>query len=215
MVRRWLAASGTSCTRGDSLSKEEKVPNQTRHETMRATITGGPEGLEIVIPGRRRLGVLLFLGAWLVGWLAGELSVVTQLLSRRLREPEGFLLLWLIFWTVGGAFAAYIWLWMLAGKERILMGTSTLHVKRDVLGLGRTHTYAFYKMRNLRVAPQPTGPRDTGAALRLSGLAGGLIAFEYEGKTIRFGAAIDEAEGQMIVERMKQRFSFSETPAAT
>ena len=103
---------------------------------------------------------------------------------------------------------------MLVGKERILMGTSMLHVKRDVLGLGRTQTYELYKIRNLRVAPQPTGPRDTGAALRFSGLAGGLIAFEYEGKTIRFGAAIDETEARMIVDRMKQRYAFSETATA-
>jgi len=181
----------------------------------RLTITGGPEGLEILIPARRHVFVLLFLGMWLVGWLMGELTVITQLFSRRLDGPVGFLLLWLIFWTFGGGFAAYLWLWMLAGKERILMGTSTLRVKRDVLGLGRTRTYEFYKMRNLRVAPQPAGPRDPRAALRHSGLAGGLIAFEYGGKTIRFGAAIDEAEGQMIIARMTQRFAFAETPAVT
>jgi hypothetical protein len=103
---------------------------------------------------------------------------------------------------------------MLAGKERILMGTSMLHVKRDVLGLGRTQTYELYKIRNLRVAPQSSGPRDTGAVLRFSGLAGGLVAFDYEGKTIRFGAAIDETEGRMIVERMKQRYAFPEMATA-
>jgi len=181
--------------------------------TMRATITGGPEGLEIVIPAPRYLLVLLFLGVWLLGWLMGEMTVIAQLFSRRPAGPEAFLLIWLIFWTVGGGFAAYIWLWMLAGRERILMGSSTLLTKRDVLGLGRTRTYEYHKIRNLRVAPQPTGPRNAGVALRLSGLAGGLIAFDYEGKTIRFGAGIDEAEAQMIVERMKQRYAFAEAPA--
>ncbi len=50
-----------------------------------------------------------------------------------------------------------------------------------------------------------------GAALRLSGFAGGPIAFEYEGKTIRFGSSIDETEAHAIVERMRQRYAFSET----
>ena len=45
---------------------------------------GGPEGLEIVIPARRQVFVLLFLGVWLVGWLMGELTVIMQLFSRRL-----------------------------------------------------------------------------------------------------------------------------------
>jgi hypothetical protein len=181
---------------------------------MRATIAGRPEGLEIVIPARRHLLVLLFLGVWLVGWLMGEMTVIAQLFSRRLAGPEGLRLIWLIFWTVGGGFAAYIWLWMLVGKERILMGASTLHVKRDVLGLGRTRAYELYKIRNLRLAPQLAGWRDTGATVRLAGLAGGLVAFEYEGKTVRFGAAIDDAEGRMILDRMKQRHAFSETAFA-
>ena len=183
------------------------------NQTLRATIAGGPEGLEIAIPARRHLLVLLFLGVWLVGWLMGETTVIAQLFSRGPAGPAAFLLIWLIFWTVGGGVVGYIWLWMLVGKERILMGTSMLHVKRDVLGLGRTQTYELYKIRNLRVAPQPSGPRDTGAVLRFSGLAGGLIAFEHAGKTVRFGAAIDETEARMIVDRMKQRYAFAEAPA--
>jgi hypothetical protein len=181
---------------------------------MRSTITGGPEGLEIVIPARRHLLALLFLGVWLVGWLVGEMTVISQVFSGRAAGPEVILLLWLIFWTSGGALAASVWLWMLVGKERVLVGASTLHVKRDVLGLGWTRSCELYKVRNLRVAPQPGGPRDMGVALRLSGLAGGMIAFEYGRKTIRFGAGLDEAEAHMIVGRMKQRYAFAETSSA-
>ncbi len=182
---------------------------------MRSTITGGPEGLEIVIPARRHLLALLFLGVWLVGWLVGEMTVIAHVFSGRATGPEAILLLWLIFWTSGGVLAASVWLWMLVGKERVLVGASTLRVKRDMLGLGWTRVYELCKIRNLRVAPQPIGPRDMGVALRVSGLAGGVIAFEYEGKTIRFGAGLDEAEAHMIVGRMKQRYAFAETPAAS
>ncbi len=62
------------------------------------------------------------------------------------------------------------------------------------------------------MAPLPAGPRATGN-FKLSGVMGGLIALEYEGKTIRFGAALDEAEAQVIVERMQQRYAFGEAPA--
>jgi len=181
---------------------------------MRSAITGGPEGLEIVIPARRNIFAVMFLGVWLIGWLMGEIAAIGRLTSMRGIGSDLFLLLWLTLWTIGGSVAAYTWLWMLAGKERILMGASTLRVKRDVLGFGPTRLYDLPKLRNLRVSPLPAGPRDMGAALRLWGFAGGLIAFEYGGKTIRFGAAIDESEGQMIVERMKQRYAFPETSAA-
>jgi hypothetical protein len=180
--------------------------------TPRATITGGPEGLEIVIPARRNLIALLFLGIWLAGWVTGELTALAELLAGSPKGPEGFLLLWLTLWTIAGALAAYTWLWMLVGKERILMGTSSLRMKRDILGLGRTRTFALFRIRNLRVASGPAGPRDAAAALRLAGLSGGLIAFEYEGKTLRFGLSLDPVEAQMIVERMKQRYAFPELP---
>jgi hypothetical protein len=178
----------------------------------RATVSGGPEGLEIVIPARRNPFVLLFLGVWLAGWATGELSALGDLLSGRPRGFEGFLLLWLTLWTAAGALAAYAWLWMLVGKERILVGTSTLRIKRDILGLGRTRTFELFRIRNLRVAPGPAGPRDLTAALTLAGLTRGLIAFEHEGKTVRFGVSLEPAEAQMIVERMKQRYAFPDLP---
>ena len=179
---------------------------------MRATITGGPEGLEIVIPVRRQVVALLFLGVWLAGWFVGEVTAITRVFSGRPDDPEAFLFIWLIFWTAGGSVAACLWLWMLAGKERILMGSSALRIKREVLGLGPTHTYELFRIRNLRVAPYAAGPRDTRATLGMSGIAGGPIAFEYEEKTVRFGAALDQPEAQAIVDRMRQRFSFPETP---
>jgi hypothetical protein len=185
------------------------VPN------IRATITGGPEGLEIVIPARRHFFPLVFLGIWLVGWVMGETAAIRQLFSERSGDPAAFLLFWLILWTVGGGVAVYLWLWMLVGKERILMGASALRMKHDVLGLGRVRTYELLKIRNLRVAPPPAGPRGTGVMVGLPGVAGGLIAFEYAGKTVRFGASIDEIEARTIVERMRQRHSFGETSVVT
>jgi hypothetical protein len=179
----------------------------------RATLTGGPEGLEIVIPAQRNLVVLVFLGIWLVGWVTGEVTTLAELLMDGPRRSEGVVLLWLALWTLGGVFAGYMWLWMLVGKERILMGTSALRVKRDVLGLGPAHTYQLFRVRNLRVATRPVGPRDTVVTPRLARLVGGLIAFEHEGQTVRFGASIDEAEARMIVERMRQRYAFPELPS--
>ncbi len=179
---------------------------------LRVTLSGEPEGLEIVIPAQRNMVVLLFLGVWLAGWVMGELTTLEEFLMRGPRRLEGYVLLWLILWTVGGVFAVYMWLWMLVGKERILMGTSALRLKRDVLGLGPIRTYELFWVHNLRVATKPVSPRDTAVTPRLASLIGGLIAFEYEGRTIRFGASLDEAEAHLIVERMRQRYAFPELP---
>jgi hypothetical protein len=46
---------------------------------MRATIVGGPEGLEIVIPARRTLFTLVIVVVWLIGWFMGEANVLAGL----------------------------------------------------------------------------------------------------------------------------------------
>jgi hypothetical protein len=182
---------------------------------MRVTLQGGPEGLEIVIPARRNVAVLIFLGAWLAGWAMGELNALTQILSGRIRAAALFLLLWLLFWTVGGAVACYLWLWTLIGKERILMGTSTLRITRDILGFGWPRVYPLYAIRNLRVAPLRVVPGNRPAVFRLSGFGGGRIAFEHQARAIRFGASLDEVEARAIVERMQQRYRFPDVPTVT
>ena len=64
----------------------------------------------IVIPGQpgglARYGVGVFVFAWLGGWLFGFRSAATQLLSGA-GTAQGFLIFWLIAWTVGGLFALY------------------------------------------------------------------------------------------------------------
>lgn len=180
--------------------------------TTRAMMQGGPEGLEIVIPAARNPVAMVFLGLWLVGWLMGALNAIARLGRDLASDPV--LLIWLVVWVVGGGVAGYSWLWMLVGKERILMGSSTLSIKRDVAGLGRTRRYGLSRIRNLRVMLRPTGLRDFGATARAIGLTGGVIAFECAGATIRFGAPLDEAEARAVVERMRQRYAFPEAPAA-
>jgi hypothetical protein len=148
---------------------------------------------------------------WLIGWLMGALNAVNQVGRDLPSDPV--LLIWLVVWLVGGGVAAYSWLWMLVGRERILMGSSTLNIKRDIAGIGRTRRYVLSRIRNLRVMLRPTGLPDFGATARAIGLTGGVIAFECDGTTVRFGASVDEAEARAIVDRMKQRYAFPEAPA--
>ena len=175
---------------------------------QRASFSGGPEGLEITIPAPRNVFALVFLGVWLVGWVLGELSAIARIASRQDFASEMSLLVWVVFWTIGGAFVACLWLWMLAGKERIILGSSTLCIKREVFGFGVTRTYELSRVRNLRVSAERGAPQGLEAGLRSWGLTGGLVAFDYGQKVVRFGASVDDAEAWAIVERMKQRYGF-------
>lgn len=178
------------------------------------TIEGGPAGLEIVIPAGRSPFLVLFLGVWLVGWAMGEVNALAEAVSGRMGLPGPVLLFWLLLWTAGGLVALYIWMWRLVGKERILMGTSTLQIKHDILRFGRTKTYELRRIRRLRLVPSLAGSANRDVAARVSGLAGGAIEFEYENRAVQFGFSIDETDARKIVERMRQRYAFAEPPPA-
>jgi hypothetical protein len=53
--------------------------------------------------GFGRYASLLFLIAWMGGWVFGEISALTQVSKG---EGGGFLIFWLTGWTVGGVFCA-------------------------------------------------------------------------------------------------------------
>src|SRR5438552_4179152 len=103
----------------------------------RSVTNSTPEGLAIVVPAKRNRLILVFIGAWLIGWCCGEAFAARGLLTGTAGGSTLFLAAWLIMWTVGGAFAIYTWLWTAFGREVVTLCPGALVLKRDVLGLGR------------------------------------------------------------------------------
>lgn len=183
----------------------------------RATMSESPDGLLITIPAKKNWLVILFLGFWLMGWLFGEVSVIHELI--RGHSPNGenlrgsapiagnlFLLGWLGMWTLGGGFAAFVWLWNFAGVERVLLAPSTLATKRTVLGIGPLKEYELRNVSNLRIDAGRSNISDRRWPSQM--MSGGRIAFDYGAKTYRFGVGLGESEAQQIVARLKSRHPF-------
>jgi hypothetical protein len=98
---------------------------------------------------------MLFLPLWLVGWAFGEVSAIGTLTSESGNAgTDLFMLVWLTGWTVGGAFAIGILLWLYFGKERVTLSTTTLEIRQEVLGVGRSREYDLTHVRNLRVSAE-------------------------------------------------------------
>ncbi|HEX9020177.1 MAG TPA: hypothetical protein VF903_02825 [Nitrospirota bacterium] len=176
-------------------------------DEARATISTSPHGLEIVIPSKKNIFLILFLAVWIVGWGAGEVAVPSMFIEGN--KDAGALLFtvaWLVAWTIGGAFAIYIWLWNVAGKERITINNLSLTVKHDLFGYGRGKEYETSQISNLRVSAQPYNPFNLSTGLQSLGAGGGLLAFDYGSRTYRFGSGIDEAEANRIIERIKSQY---------
>lgn len=157
------------------------------------------DGFEVTMPARRNIFALCFLPLWLVGWVFGEVAVSHELLTATSLDPQRlFLVVWLAGWTLGGGFALLIWLWMLAGRERVVLGHAALSVGRELFGLRRVKDYDLASVRNLRAGVVPGSAFATPAAARFAHVIGGSLQFDYGSKTIRFGASLEEAEAKRL-----------------
>jgi hypothetical protein len=144
--------------------------------------------------------MLLFLCVWLCGWAFGWISAFRSVLSR----SEPFLVVWLTFWTLGGAFAVAVVAWSLTGREVITGGGTALLIRREVLGIGRTSEFDAAQVRNLRVAPMAFNPWDFRHSMSFWGLGGGPVAFDFGARTYRFGAGVEESEASSIAAVLRE-----------
>lgn len=170
---------------------------------MRTVVTDEPGGLCFAIPARRQWFAMVFLAIWLVGWGCGEVFAIWALFSGKALSL--FLVAWLSIWTFAGGLAALSWLWMVAGRERVTLKADRLVHRYELFGFGRTREYDLSSVRDLRVSPESFNRWNTGGSMRAWGLGGGMVAFDYGARTVRFAAGVDEAEGKMIVERIRER----------
>jgi len=178
-----------------------------KREKARAIISPSSRGLEIIIPSRKNIFLILFLAAWLVGWAVGEITVpMTFIKGIKDMGALIFSSAWLVAWTIGGGFAIYIWLWNIAGKEIITINNLTLIIKRDLFGHGKEKEYETSYISNLRISPQPFNPFNFSASLQFWGIGGGIFAFDYGSRTYRFGSGVDEAEANQIINTIKEHY---------
>jgi hypothetical protein len=164
--------------------------------------------LRISIPSRKQWLIILFISIWTIGWAFGEITALGAILSGQAADGSGsFLLIWLLFWTIGGCFAVFILTWQLFGKEVIEVSSQAIITKRVLFGVGSPKEYSYEYIQALRVSLHANGDLfGWSRAGRMYGLSGGLIAFDYGAKTIHFGIGIDEAEAKQILVEITQRF---------
>lgn len=173
----------------------------------RFTVEPTPEGLRAVVPARKNWFVILFLCAWLVGWVFGEVTAIRQLLSPSDNSPHLFTLAWLAGWTLGGSCALAAVLWQLAGREVISVSATTLMHRIEAFGLGWSRAYKTSEVKGLRATDYSSNPFTNQAAWfpPLTGSGFGPVAFDYGARTLRVAAALEEAEAKLLVERLATR----------
>jgi hypothetical protein len=161
----------------------------------------------IRIKARRQVFALLFLPVWLTGWTVGGVVAISQVLH----EFSLFLCLWLCGWAVGWVFAAGTIAWMLMGAETVRVIGGDLELGTEIGPWKRGKLYQGAQIRDLRAAPANplTNFQLSGPFMRHMQI--GAVQFTYGARTVRLAAGLDEAEGRMIVERLKKALPGSAT----
>ncbi|WP_101759228.1 hypothetical protein [Oceanicoccus sp. KOV_DT_Chl] len=172
----------------------------------RSIVSNTHNGLRIEIPAKKNWFLILFLGFWLVGWLFGEISVLTILLMPKEGEaPTLFLIAWLGGWTVGGAFAIYAWAWNVFGKEVVEVNFHELALKKVVGNIKRSKEFDLAHVKDIRVQPSQHSMWSSRGGMEFWGISGGTIAFDYGHSTHKFAVNLDEAEAKYLIEKIEAR----------
>ncbi|MCB0638288.1 MAG: hypothetical protein KDC54_16780, partial [Lewinella sp.] len=130
---------------------------------------------------------------------------------------RGFLVIWLVIWTIGGVMAGYQFLWMLYGKEVIRVGTGVFTIEHQLLSWNRKKDYDISSIHNLRVNDlliEP-GVKHPNYRFRRRRVIPGSFAFDYGYKTITFGQEVDLAEAHHLLDHLKNSPRLKEENFAT
>ncbi len=166
----------------------------------RAVVREDAAGLHIVIPTKKNWFVVVFLLAWLGGWLFGETAAVGAIGDAG--KAGGFVFFWLAAWTVGGAAVLVIILWQLIGRERVDIAGGVLTVQREIASVSMSRQYQWADVKNWRLATLPPG---SSAQQANAAAFTGRVAFDYGMKTRKFGIGLDDAEASYLIELLKKR----------
>ena len=111
------------------------------------------------------------------------------------------------FSICGMLFPLYAFLWGIAGKEIITISTDKIMIKQDVFGMGFRQTYQFSRITNMRSSITNPTLFTLEKNMQEWGIAGGSVAFDCNGRLIRFGLQLQKKDADELVVRIKQYIS--------
>lgn len=168
----------------------------------RFTVEASDGREQIIIKAQRSILVVVFLFCWLGGWTVAGASTMAKL-SQHLQP---FLLFWLGGWAVGEIYALGTLCWLVSGAEILGFVGSDLEVSYRVFGLSRTKLFRGREIRHLSAsAPQKSEQFEQPSVPFFTANKTGSVKFEYGPRTIYLAAGLDEAEGRLIVNRLRAR----------
>lgn len=174
-------------------------------ETERVIVNEYPQGLEIIIPAQNSVFMSGLLTTWLVAWFYGEVFIFGRVINGTPETVDGFTMLWLGAWTVGGIYAAFLQVWNTRGREIIRVDDKELRRSRDYVLFSRSGRYPIEHIRDMRLTELDLSRPDLDQS-EFWGVSGGLISFDYGQSTQKLGLDLNEKEASRLIDLLKARY---------
>ncbi|MCB0661653.1 MAG: hypothetical protein KDC24_02845 [Saprospiraceae bacterium] len=173
----------------------------------KATILERKGILEISVPSKKNWFILILGVAWQGGWYFGFINALDAFSFDQpgFEGIDGFMLVWLLGWSIAGIGVVIMLFWGFFGKERIIHNQRHLDFERTVFGLGLKKKLETKHLKNFRHEKVDEGLFG-GNRWSIWGLGPGKIKFDYGMKTYSFGLGVDDAEANYLVDLLKKRF---------
>ncbi|MDW3646327.1 MAG: hypothetical protein R8P61_04650 [Bacteroidia bacterium] len=160
-------------------------------------------GLHISIPSKKVGFVIIAASIWLIGWILGlNFALEISQWQNGIAEIDSFILIWILFWIVGGGGVFVSVLWGLFGKEELFLpkSGSDAYFKKSILGLGIKRRLDKSQILNFRFNEVPANLEFTARrGLSVWGWGPGKIKFDYGMKIYSLGLGLDDAEANYLV----------------
>ncbi len=161
-----------------------------------AKIERTTDGLKIIIPTKKVVGIILF-------FLGGIPTVLPLLilgwLLKMMETPGVYMADDAFLWIILPCLPSIIGLGILFGKEVICVDNKKLNIEKNFLGIKIGRNYDIDKIKNIRIVEKESSTfSEIGKLLGLRG----MIHFEYDRKVIKFGINIDAAEAGHLLKNI-------------
>ncbi len=171
----------------------------------KAKIVNSMLGTEISIPSSKNWFVLLFGTAWLGGWYFGFKNGLSMLFFDG--GPNGFIIFWLLAWSIGGIFVIGTLLWGYFGIEKMYLKKDKVELRKNVFGLGINKEFKKSDIKNVQFNNGKVAHSSKTNNFSVWGLGEGKIKFDYGMKTYSLGLGLDDAEANHLIELIKEKLA--------
>ena len=146
------------------------------------------------------------MGAWVGMWLAIGYTVIWSFFKLNLTDQENIIIvIFLIFWSYYAVKVLRSFLWLLWGKELIMIDELALSYKKSIRGYGKLTPYYIENISNLRVFNPKENSIQTVWEKSPWVKGGERIEFDYMGKVVRFGRKLKEKDTVLLYKLISKR----------